>query len=70
MQYFKKFDLFGSLFNFNINRNDKYYKSVIGGITSFLLYSCSLAYFIYKIYLWSSGLILPNITSQPTTFEY
>lgn len=55
MQNFKKLDMFGSVFNMNINRYDKQYKSVIGGIASFLLYSCSLAYFIYKIYLWSSG---------------
>ena len=55
MQYFQKIDLFGSVFTLNINRNDKKYKSVIGGITSFILYLCSLMYFIYKIYLWSSG---------------
>ncbi|KAM3133153.1 hypothetical protein pb186bvf_014729 [Paramecium bursaria] len=70
MENFKKLDMFGSVFNMNINRNDKQYKSVIGGITSFLLYSCSLAYFIYKIYLWSSGQIQPNINSQSTSFEY
>ncbi|KAM3128645.1 hypothetical protein pb186bvf_019274 [Paramecium bursaria] len=70
MQNLKKIDLFGQVFNLNINRNDKEYKSVIGGITSFLLYSCSLSYFIYKIYLWSSGQIQPNITNQPTSYVY
>ena len=55
MHNFKKLDLFGSVFTLNINRNDKEFRSIIGGITSFLLYSCSLTYFIYKIYLWSSG---------------
>ncbi|KAM3136077.1 hypothetical protein pb186bvf_011882 [Paramecium bursaria] len=70
MQHFKKLDLFGSVFTLNVNRNDKQYKSVIGGITSFLLYFCSLAYFIYKIQLWSSGQIQPKITSQSTTFTY
>ncbi|KAM3136069.1 hypothetical protein pb186bvf_011874 [Paramecium bursaria] len=70
MQNFKRLDLFGSVFTLNINRNDKEFRSIIGGITSFLLYSCSLAYFIYKIYLWSSGLIQPNINSQSTSFDY
>ncbi|KAM3136071.1 hypothetical protein pb186bvf_011876 [Paramecium bursaria] len=62
MQNFKRLDLFGCLLTLISIEMIR--------ITSFLLYSSSLAQFIYKIYLWSSGLILPNITSQPTTFEY
>ncbi|KAM3136079.1 hypothetical protein pb186bvf_011884 [Paramecium bursaria] len=70
MEYLKKFDQFGVIFNQSIDKREKQFKSALGGIVTLLLYSASLTYLIYKLYLWSSGMILPKITNQITSYNY
>ncbi|KAM3132549.1 hypothetical protein pb186bvf_015362 [Paramecium bursaria] len=70
MDILKKLDQFGVMFTLPIKYKDMKYKSALGGLATIILYSCNLAYFIYKIYLWQTRQILPTITSQTNSINY
>ena len=55
MNYLKKADFFGVIFNWNLSTRDKKYTSAFGGLITILVYATSLLYFIYKIYLWKTN---------------
>ena len=55
MNYLKKADFFGVIFNWNLSTQDKKHRSAFGGFITILVYATSLLYFIYKIYLWKTN---------------
>ena len=52
MNFLKKFDSFGVVYNLNVNNYDKQYRSTLGGLLTISVYILTLIYFIYKIMLW------------------
>ena len=63
MNFLKKFDSFGVVYNFNVNNYDKQYKSTLGGLVTISVYILTLIYFIYKIILWQTGQLIPKIST-------
>ncbi|CAD8064270.1 unnamed protein product [Paramecium sonneborni] len=70
MQLLKNIDQFGVNYQQEIVKNEKEFKSSFGGMTSLLLYALSFAYFIYKIFLWLNGDILPRVSTQKSSQSY
>ncbi|CAK68736.1 unnamed protein product (macronuclear) [Paramecium tetraurelia] len=70
MHLLRNIDQFGVTYQQEIVKDEKEYKSVMGGMTSLLLYTLSFAYFIYKIFLWLNGDILPRVSSQRSSQSY
>ncbi|CAD8145007.1 unnamed protein product [Paramecium pentaurelia] len=70
MQLLKNFDQFGVVYQQEIVKNEKEFKSSVGGMTSLLLYALSFTYFIYKIFLWLNGDILPRVSTQKSSQSY
>lgn len=70
MNYLKKADFFGVIFNWNLSTQDKKHRSAFGGFITILVYATSLLYFIYKIYLWKTNQILPTINTKESTEDY
>ncbi|CAD8067504.1 unnamed protein product [Paramecium primaurelia] len=70
MNFLKRFDQFGVSYQQEIFKNEKQFKSAFGGITSLLLYTLSMVYFFYKLFLWLNGDILPRVSIQKTTQNY
>ena len=52
MNFLKRFDSFGVVYNLNVNNYDKQYRSTLGGLVTISVYILTLIYFIYKIMLW------------------
>jgi hypothetical protein len=61
ISFLRTIDAGGATANFNIKGSDKQYKTIFGGSISLLIYCLSLAYFVYVIYLWGTGLLIPKI---------
>ena len=59
----QQFDLFGVPLELRII-NDGKYKTFLGGITSILVYSLSVAYGLYQLSVWFSNGYLPFVTDQ------
>lgn len=55
MNYLSKVDMFGSPYIPNLKDSGKKYRSPVGGILTLIVYSLSLLYFIYKMYLLLDG---------------
>jgi hypothetical protein len=66
----KSCDLFGVPLELYIT-DDRKYKSFLGGITSLIIYSLSLMYGIYQLYVWNNNGFLPFVTesSEPMINE-
>ncbi|CAK69145.1 unnamed protein product (macronuclear) [Paramecium tetraurelia] len=65
----QKIDRFGAIYRPPIIDIHPEYKSVLGGIATFILYGSSLAYFLYQIIQWQSNQLLPKITYIQTSYE-
>ncbi|KAM3136840.1 hypothetical protein pb186bvf_011099 [Paramecium bursaria] len=61
MNLIKEVDQFGAVFKPSIKLKDQQYKTFFGGLFSIMIYGTSLGYFIYGIYQWQTGQMLPNI---------
>ncbi|KAM3141454.1 hypothetical protein pb186bvf_006572 [Paramecium bursaria] len=70
IEFLSKADQFGIPFTQSIQKGEKQFRSPFGGLVSILLYGTSLAYFIYKIYLWQTNQILPKVSSQESSNQY
>lgn len=57
-------DQFGVPFQPIVQNDSKLFKSLVGGIFTIVIYSLTLAYFVYVVYRWQNGLTLPTISSQ------
>ncbi|KAM3144056.1 hypothetical protein pb186bvf_003820 [Paramecium bursaria] len=63
MQYLQQLDQCGSDFKLRpLDQNDQY-KSIIGGLGSFIIYSSCLSYFIFGMYQWYDNQILPTVVN-------
>ncbi|CAD8085699.1 unnamed protein product [Paramecium sonneborni] len=65
----QKIDRFGAIFRPPIIDIHPEYRSVLGGIATFILYGSSLAYFLYQIIQWQSNQLLPKITYIHTSYD-
>ncbi|CAD8077195.1 unnamed protein product [Paramecium primaurelia] len=65
----QKIDRFGAIYRPPIVDIHPEYKSVLGGIATFILYGSSLAYFLYQIIQWQSNQLLPKITYIQTSYD-
>ncbi len=64
MNFVKSIDQFGAKFTHNVTNDDSQFKTVFGGIMTFLIYILSAAYSIYILNLWRIGSIPPTTNSN------
>ncbi|CAD8045385.1 unnamed protein product [Paramecium sonneborni] len=63
LNYIRKVDQFGVVFQPKIKYCTNEYKTTVGGIMSIILYGLSLGYLIYSFVQYGQGSILPKITT-------
>ncbi|KAM3133457.1 hypothetical protein pb186bvf_014461 [Paramecium bursaria] len=64
LRILKTLDLFGVPYKTKISIDEEEQKSLLGGIITAILYGVSFAYFIYVLYQWKLGNILPATSSM------
>jgi hypothetical protein len=57
-------DSFGVTFTPKVNRTDREFKTIYGGIITFLIYLLAAMYFTYLIVVWQTKQIPPSVTQQ------
>ncbi|CAD8075046.1 unnamed protein product [Paramecium sonneborni] len=70
MNKFEKLDIFGVPICLLTNSNNEKYQSKIGAVSTLILSSVSLMYFLYIFVLWNTNQIAPTISSQQKTLGY
>ncbi|KAM3129601.1 hypothetical protein pb186bvf_018282 [Paramecium bursaria] len=61
MQYLSIFDNFGTSIQLRGHKGQTQQKTIIGGLTTIIVYTLSFSYFIYILVLWQTGDIGPSI---------
>ncbi|CAD8102904.1 unnamed protein product [Paramecium sonneborni] len=64
VKHIKKIDFFGAPLVQHIDKEQSIYKSILGGIITFLICSVSLFYTVWVIYLWHTNQFSPKISSS------
>ncbi|EAS03762.2 transmembrane protein, putative (macronuclear) [Tetrahymena thermophila SB210] len=64
MSFFKKLDIFGTPFVFEMGTGNEKMKTTLGGLLSFAVIIIAMVYFGYLNYMYGSGNLQPKISSQ------
>ncbi|CAD8096128.1 unnamed protein product [Paramecium primaurelia] len=70
MNILKNADLFGVPFIQSIDQKQSKYQSIFGGILSLIIFSSSLGYAIWILYLWQTKQMNPKISTSKYATDY